>query len=106
MTWTSKTGWTFAGLYLLITAWAYGQAVTCHTMFCDFVALYGFLPAGALYVVAYPFVDRWFGFGYIVNPHLTLGFVIPAIITNVLLYYFIGRAVAWTVSRCRRGGSS
>ena len=98
--WRSKTGWGFAIIYAVAAAVLFTKAFTCQFTFCAFIDLPVFAPAGALYYWVYDLlVENRIVPGYIPNPEVTWGFVIPAVVANVLLYYYVGRCVGRYLGR-------
>ncbi len=85
----SKTGRLLAALYAVAAVALFHEAMTCGVMLCDLVAIYVFLPLG--YLVWLP----WSGqMNYVANPMVRWEFVIPAVLGNLLFYYFIGATCA------------
>lgn len=63
--------------------------MTCVGMLCDLVAFAVFLPAGYIYWL--PFSGQ---LNYVPDPMREWKFVIPAVITNLVFYYFLGYVVS------------
>jgi hypothetical protein len=83
-----------AALYAIAVIILFHQAMTCMTMFCDSVALPVFLPAGWLDLL--PFSGP---LNYVANPMHRWRFLIPAVVTNAIIYYFIGSAIGSVFGR-------
>jgi len=93
----SKAGLLFAGLYAIGAAILFRESLTCATWMCDLVALPVFLPAG--YIFWAPFsgpVD------YIPDPLDRWIFVVPAALTNLVLYYYVGYGLGAAIGALRR----
>jgi hypothetical protein len=100
----SKTGWAFAASYLIAAFFFLWDGLTCVGMLCDLPAFLALLPAGGAYYVISNFFlgydpDPLIGF----NPPLSAradpvrfikwGFIIPSVLTNVILLYCVGRLI-------------
>jgi hypothetical protein len=92
--WRSKTGWIFVAIYLVAAFFLFRDALTCGGMLCDLPAIFVFLPAGEVYYVVSNFL-----FGYDPGPFREWRFIIPSVLTNVVLYYFLGRLMGWLTMR-------
>lgn len=99
--WRSRSGWTLALLYLVAAIILFHQAMACMTMFCDSAALPVFLPAGWLYWL--PFSGS---LNYVADPMRHWQFVIPAAVTNAIVYYFVGLAIGQVFNSLSRASVS
>jgi len=88
--WQSKTGWAFAAAYMIAVFVLFWNAFTCMGMLCDLPAVFVFAPAGLAYYPAANFL-----FGYIIDPFREWGLIIPSVLTNVTLYYYVGYLIGW-----------
>ncbi len=84
----SKTGLCLATLYASAAAILFHNAMTCTGWVCDFVAFPVFLPAGEIYW--WPFSGK---LDYVPDPMRRWEFVIPAAITNIVIYYGVGSLI-------------
>ena len=81
----SQTGLSFVLAYVAIAAYMFHDAMTCIGWVCDLGAIFVFPPAGEIY---------WWPFsGQVPNPMRRWEFVIPAALTNMVIYYFLGNVV-------------
>ena len=87
MIWRSRSGLIFAALYLIAATALYFKALTCNDgFFCGIEVLLVFLPAGFIYS---GLLDQFVG-----SPiALQWEVIIPTVVTNAVLYYFLGYGV-------------
>jgi hypothetical protein len=87
----SKTGWIFVIVYLLVAIFFTYQAFVCSGFACDLVELPAIVPFGVLYLLLLQLLNPIYFFGSIIYaPFQNLFFIIPNILGNMLLYYWIG----------------
>ena len=100
----SKTGLSFAASYLIAAIFFLRDGLTCVGMLCDLPAFLALLPAGGAYYVVANFLlgydpDPLIGFypplSAKANPvrFIKWGFIIPSVLTNVILLYCVGRLI-------------
>jgi hypothetical protein len=92
--WRSTTGWICVAAYLVVAFFLFRDALTCTGMLCDLPALFVFLPAGEVYYVVSNAL-----LGYDPAPLTEWRFILPSVLTNVVLYYFVGRLVGRVTTR-------
>src|ERR1700690_1481508 len=103
----SRTGLTFVFVYLMAAVFLIWDALTCVGMLCDLSGFLVLLPAGwAYYVVSNFFLgydpDPLVGYDMIGHdPHrfIKWGFIIPSVLTNVMIIYFAGYLIGRFTTR-------
>jgi hypothetical protein len=100
----SKTGGAFAASYLIVAFFFLRDGLTCVGMLCDLPAFLALIPAGGVYYVASNFLlgydpDPLIGFYPPLSARadpvrfIKWGFIIPSVLTNVILVYCVGRLI-------------
>jgi hypothetical protein len=90
----SKIGWVFVVIYLVPASFFIYQAFTCSGWVCDLIEFPATIPFGLLYLTVIKLLDPIYVFGSITYaPFRNLFFVIPMIIGNIVVYYWIGVGV-------------
>ena len=91
----SRAGWALAGLYLAVALLALWRAFTCRDdFFCGIETIPMLVPAGFFYL--------WLLVDHLPSPALLQWpLIVPTLITNVVLYYLLGRLIGKRVSRRR-----
>jgi len=81
----SRTGWTLATLYLVVSAICLYATFDCRDgFFCGLRAIPVLIPAGVVYLLVFA--------KYVASPAIMQWQVlVPAVATNVLVYYLLGR---------------
>ena len=94
--WRSRSGLIFATLYLIAAAALYFKALTCNDgFFCGIEVLAVFVPAGLIYS---ELLDQFVG-----SPiALQWQVIIPTVVTNAVLYYFLGYGVGAALGKLIR----
>jgi hypothetical protein len=98
----SKGGSCLSLVYIIAAILLFHDAMTCGGLLCDLSALLVWLPAGILYFTAYNLLDKWFVFGDIgatAAPARQWLFIIPTVITNAVIYYFIGYGISAALTK-------
>ena len=88
--------------YMTAAGYLFWKAFSCRSALCSLIDIPVFAPAGFVFYWAYEIVDKVFGLGSIPNPEVRLPFVIPAVVCNATLYYFLGSKVATLFTTRRR----
>lgn len=102
----SRMGWTLVIVYLLLAAFLIYQAFTCTGWVCDLVEVPAAVPFGLIYLALLQWLDPIFVFGSITYaPFRNWFFIIPTLLGNSLLYYWLGLGIGKLWGRWLRRAS-
>lgn len=92
---TAKCGWLLAGCYVVIAGLLFYRASSCSGWVCDLVALPAAFPFGFPIAWLIDAMDSWLLIpGHTPTFHFrSLYFIVPTMIANALLYFWIGKAL-------------
>lgn len=103
----SKTGWLFALLYLGFASFLVYLAFTCIGWVCDIVEFPAAIPFGLLYLGLLRLLDPILAFGSITySPFRNWFFIVPTLIGNAIVFYWLGVSIEKLWRRAFRRGST
>ena len=103
----SRTGLIFVATYLMAAVFLLRDGLTCTGMLCDLPAFLVLLPAGWVFYAVSNFVlgydpDPLVGYnlvGHDLQRFIKWGFIIPSVLTNVIIIYFVGYLIGRSATR-------
>jgi len=103
----SKIGWAFVLVYLAFSSVLVYKAFTCSGWVCDIVELPAAIPFGLLYLLLLRLLNPIFVFGSITYaPFTNWYFIIPNLIGNSVLFYWLGVGMGKLIGRITRKTSA
>lgn len=103
----SKLGWVLVVLYLAGSSVLIYQAFTCTGWVCDLVEFPAAIPFGFLYLLLLRALNPIFVFGSITHePFRNWFFIIPTMVGNSVVFYWIGVGIAKLSARVMRRRSA
>ena len=103
----SKLGWVLVVLYLAGSSVLIYQALTCTGWVCDIVEFPAAIPFGLLYLLLLRALNPIFAFGSITYaPFTNWFFIIPMLVGNSVVYYWIGVGIGKLGAKLAGRGAS
>jgi ABC-type sulfate transport system permease component len=103
----SKVGWVCVGFYLAVAAFLINQAFSCSDWLCDLVEFPVTIPFGLLYLEVLRLLAPNFVFGSLTYaPFRNWFFIIPTLIGNSIIFYWLGVRIAKLFSKLSKRSSA